>query len=63
MQELHGDEIKELPKGYEVYGRSESCKYECVGRGKQILSTQFHPEYLLVFVKKRILPLFKSGSE
>ncbi len=33
LQELHGDEVTELPTGLTKYGASDSCKFECAGKG------------------------------
>ncbi len=41
----HFDEVKEVPKGFEITAESESCKIEGMENNRlQIYSVQFHPE-------------------
>ncbi|WCL47878.1 glutamine-hydrolyzing GMP synthase [Leptospira sp. GIMC2001] len=41
----HGDEVRKLPEGFEVYGSSDSCEFAFVGDDKRkIYGIQFHPE-------------------
>jgi GMP synthase (glutamine-hydrolysing) len=41
----HGDEVVQLPKGFQIFGSSESCKYAMVGDvSRNLYGIQFHPE-------------------
>ncbi|MDP2649753.1 MAG: glutamine-hydrolyzing GMP synthase [bacterium] len=41
----HGDEVVELPEGFEILGSTESVKHAFVGdESKKIYGVQFHPE-------------------
>jgi GMP synthase (glutamine-hydrolysing) len=41
----HGDEVKELPSGFQVMGSTDSCKFAIVGDPDRcIYGIQFHPE-------------------
>ena len=55
---MHGDEVVEVPKGLDIYGSSESCKVESMGRGNKILSFQEHPEVR----RRRMCEMAESGK-
>ncbi len=41
----HGDEVKQIPEGFTVLGKTESCANAMIGHiAKQIYGIQFHPE-------------------
>ncbi|HKX45596.1 MAG TPA: glutamine-hydrolyzing GMP synthase [Planctomycetota bacterium] len=41
----HGDHVASIPKGFEVYARSENCEYAAVGQPERgLFGLQFHPE-------------------
>lgn len=41
----HGDEVSELPEGFQVYGQTDDCRYAAVGDPeRKLYGLQFHPE-------------------
>ncbi len=41
----HGDQVEELPPGFEVFGSSDTCPIAAMGNvDKRIYGLQFHPE-------------------
>ncbi len=41
----HGDQVKELPEGFRIYGSTETCPYAAVGEPeRKFYGVQFHPE-------------------
>jgi len=41
----HGDQVKDLPEGFQVLASTPACRYAAVRRkGSRIFGTQFHPE-------------------
>jgi len=56
LLKFHGDEIKIVPHGFQVFGSSKSCKNEIlISESGKILLIQGHPEYETKFVFLRSL--------
>ena len=57
----HGDQIKEMPDGYEVLAETETCPIAAYGNTeKQIYGVQFHPEVAHTAKGNQILDNFIS---
>ncbi|NKB76873.1 MAG: glutamine-hydrolyzing GMP synthase [Gammaproteobacteria bacterium] len=55
----HGDQVTELPQGFDVHGTTENCPYAIVvNESKRFYGVQFHPEVTHTLKGKEMLSAF-----
>jgi len=57
----HGDQVKQMPKGFEILAETETCPIAAYGNtAKQIYGVQFHPEVVHTAKGNQVLDNFIS---
>ena len=62
LYESHGDSILELPAEAKCLGESESCKYEILSYGDDMITIQSHPEFSEHEMVNLILPALRKSD-